>query len=81
VESAGPHLDESKVRELALPFRRLGADRIGSEHGVGLGLSIVAAIAAAHGGALELHALPLGGLRVQIELPRAVRHLAAGVPA
>jgi signal transduction histidine kinase len=71
VESGGPHLDESVVRELAQPFRRAGADRTGSHKGVGLGLSIVAAIAAAHGGVLELHARAEGGLRVTIELPCA----------
>jgi signal transduction histidine kinase len=71
VESGGPHLDESVVRDLAQPFRRAGAERTGSHKGVGLGLSIVAAIAAAHGGALQLDARSEGGLRVTIELPRA----------
>jgi signal transduction histidine kinase len=69
VDSGGPRLEESDVRELAQPFRRLGADRTGSENGVGLGLSIVGAIASAHGGRLELHARDQGGLRVLIELP------------
>jgi signal transduction histidine kinase len=78
VESGGPVLGERAVAQLAQPFRRLGADRTGSDDGVGLGLSIVAAIAAAHGGALVLRALPAGGLRVQIELPRAARAAAAG---
>jgi signal transduction histidine kinase len=69
VESGGPRLDERQVRELAQPFRRLGSDRTGSEDGVGLGLSIVAAIVAAHDGRLELHARPEGGLSVTIGLP------------
>jgi signal transduction histidine kinase len=69
VDSGGPRLNESDVRELARPFRRPGAERTGSENGVGLGLSIVAAIASAHGGKLELHARDQGGLRVLIELP------------
>jgi signal transduction histidine kinase len=69
VDSGGPRLKESDVQLLAQPFRRLGAERTGSENGVGLGLSIVAAIASAHGGKLELHARDQGGLRVQIELP------------
>jgi signal transduction histidine kinase len=54
-----------------MPFRRLGADRTGSEKGAGLGLSIVASIAEAHGGKLELRARADGGLRVAIELPLA----------
>ena len=69
VESDGARLEEREVRELAQPFRRLGAERTGSDNGVGLGLSIVAAIVSAHGGTLELHARDQGGLRVQIELP------------
>jgi signal transduction histidine kinase len=69
VDSGGPRLKERDVQALAQPFRRLGADRTGSENGVGLGLSIVAAIASAHGGRLELQARDQGGLRVLIELP------------
>ena len=47
------------------------ADRIGTDKGSGLGLSIVAAIAEAHGGALDLRARPGGGLRVCVHLPAA----------
>jgi hypothetical protein len=71
VESGGPVLDERSVAQLAQPFRRLRAERTGSQNGQGLGLSIVAAVADAHGGALELHARREGGLRVQITLPAA----------
>lgn len=80
VENGGSRLEERKVKELGQPFRRLAADRTGSQKGVGLGLSIVAAIAAAHGGSLQLHARAEGGLQVQIELPR-VPARAAGQPA
>jgi signal transduction histidine kinase len=71
VESSGLVLDEREVRELAQPFRRLRADRTGSDEGLGLGLSIVAAIATAHGGTLDLHALPDGGLQATVALPLA----------
>jgi signal transduction histidine kinase len=71
VESGGPLLDELSVAQLAQPFRRLGVERTGSENGVGLGLSIVAAVAAAHRGSLELQPRAQGGLRVQITLPDA----------
>jgi len=70
VESGGEPLDPAQVDELTQPFRRLRADRTGSARGAGLGLSIVAAIAAAHGGALTLRARGQGGLRVMIDLPR-----------
>jgi hypothetical protein len=78
VESGGPLLDERKVQELGQPFRRLGADRTSSDRGIGLGLSIVAAIAAAHGGSLGLHARPEGGLQVVIALPHAGRRRETG---
>src|SRR6266498_1018128 len=76
VENGGPVLEQDQVRELSQPFRRIGADRTGSDSGSGLGLSIVAAIAEAHGGSLDLQARPEGGLRVSIQLPAV-----AGVPA
>jgi signal transduction histidine kinase len=81
VENGGPVLDQDSVTELAQPFRRLGADRTGSASGTGLGLSIVEAIASAHGGTLCLHARPQGGLRVLIELPRAMHARAGPRPA
>jgi signal transduction histidine kinase len=71
IENTGPVLDEHAVAQLAQPFARLGPHRTGSENGHGLGLSIVAAIAAAHGGNLRLHTRPHGGLQVEITLPRA----------
>ncbi len=71
VESGGQVLDQAQVDGLTQPFRRLGADRTGSDRGAGLGLSIVAAIAEAHGGTLRLTARPEGGLRVAIGLPLA----------
>ena len=82
VESGGDVLDQDQGSQLAQPFRRLGADRTGSDRGSGLGLSIVEAIATAHGGTLELRARPEGGLRVVIALPLAPsgRLAGAGVP-
>jgi signal transduction histidine kinase len=71
VESGGAVLHEETVDQLAQPFRRMGADRTHSRPGFGLGLSIVAAVAAAHGGTLELHARPEGGLNVYMAFPVA----------
>jgi signal transduction histidine kinase len=68
VETGGRVLDQREVDRLARPFERLGGERIGSS---GLGLSIVAAVVAAHGGRLALLARPEGGLRVSIALPLA----------
>jgi signal transduction histidine kinase len=71
VDSSGPVLDQSAIAQLAEPFKRLSQDRIGSQNGHGLGLSIVAAVAVAHDGQLDLEARAEGGLRVQITLPGA----------
>jgi signal transduction histidine kinase len=78
VENGGEMLDPDQVAGLAQPFRRLGADRTGSDHGAGLGLSIVAAISHAHYGSLRLHARPDGGLMVTITLPLAPDAIAIG---
>ena len=69
IDSSGPMLNQDAVAQLAHPFKRLRQDRTGSQNGHGLGLSIVAAVAAAHDGSLDLHARAQGGLRVQITLP------------
>jgi signal transduction histidine kinase len=79
VESGGPVLDERQVRELGQPFRRLGGDRTSTGNGAGLGLSIVAAIAAAHNGTLQLSARADGGLRAAVTLPAAAARTLAGV--
>jgi signal transduction histidine kinase len=86
VENGGPVLDQVQVAQLAQPFRRLNADgmstgRIAAGDGSGLGLSIVAAIAAAHGGSLDLSARLDGGLRVVITLPLAPAAVLAGATA
>jgi hypothetical protein len=68
VQTGGRVLDQREVDRLTRPFERLGDERVGSS---GLGLSIVAAVAAAHGGQVALLAVPEGGLRVSIALPAA----------
>jgi signal transduction histidine kinase len=69
VDTSGPPVDQALIDDLARPFRRLRTDRTGSVRGAGLGLSIVAAVAAAHRGTLALRAREQGGLRVVIDLP------------
>jgi signal transduction histidine kinase len=58
-----PELREAAMRR----GRRLDETRPGS----GLGLSIVADLAALYGGALKLDASPMGGLRAELVLPAA----------
>jgi signal transduction histidine kinase len=69
VSSTGPRIDPGDAADLTLPFRRGVLDRVGSDRGVGLGLSIVKAIADHHGGRLELTPLEPGGLAVELVLP------------
>jgi signal transduction histidine kinase len=76
VENGGPVLSDQDVEHLTQPFRRLSAERTGSDTGTGLGLSIVASIAEIHGGRLELRARQEGGLQVIIRLPLAACTLA-----
>jgi signal transduction histidine kinase len=72
VENGGDMLADDEVAQLARPFRRLGGERTGPDApGAGLGLSIVAAVAEAHGGTLDLRARADGGLRVVVALPGA----------
>jgi signal transduction histidine kinase len=80
VENGGPWLDQEQVAGLSEPFRRIGVDRTGSDKGSGLGLSIVAAIAEAHGGTVDLQARAAGGLRITISLPASAPQ-AEAVPA
>jgi hypothetical protein len=81
IENGGPVLDQRQVAELSQPFRRLEADRIGTDKGSGLGLSIVAAITEAHGGTLDLRARAAGGLRVRVDLPAAAASAKPAEPA
>ncbi len=77
VLNTGPVISPGDVPSLLRPFQRLGAERTGTPDGLGLGLSIVAAIAEAHGGWLRVTALPAGGLAVQAGLPQAAAEASA----
>jgi signal transduction histidine kinase len=72
VFSTGPAIPPDQVDRLFQPFQRGTArDRTGDRDGLGLGLSIVAAIAEAHGAWVRAHALPGGGLGVRVGFPLA----------
>jgi signal transduction histidine kinase len=66
VSNSGPVIASGEIASLVRPFQRLGADRTAHDGGHGLGLSIVEAIAIAHGAELAVHAQPAGGLRVEV---------------
>ncbi len=66
IANSGPLIAPEELSALVRPFRRLGPDRTSQDPGDGLGLSIVDAIASAHGAELAVHAQPEGGLRVEV---------------
>ena len=66
VSNSGPVIPPSEVDALLEPFRRAGAERTRHRDGHGLGLSIVAAIASAHGASLCAQARVEGGLVVEV---------------
>jgi signal transduction histidine kinase len=67
VDNTGPLVAPDAVGQLFEPFRRL-RERTG-DGGCGLGLAIVASIAAAHGGDAAAGSRPGGGLSVTVRLP------------
>ncbi|MEU8892185.1 ATP-binding protein [Streptomyces sp. NPDC048442] len=66
VSNTGPHVDPDALPRLFEPFRRAQARRHAPGEGAGLGLSIVASIARAHGARVEARANPGGGLTVRV---------------
>ena len=84
VKNTGFEVEPGDVAPLFEPFRRGGRERTGGR-GSGLGLSIVRAVAEAHGGTVTATANPDGGLEVTVTLPSAettpVVSATAAVPA
>jgi signal transduction histidine kinase len=70
VGNTGFEVDPGDEPRLFEPFRRGGPERTGGR-GSGLGLSIVRAVAEAHGGTVTAVAQPGGGLEVTVSLPTA----------
>jgi signal transduction histidine kinase len=66
VTNTGAVVEPGQLRRLFEPFQRLGAHPAGPDSGLGLGLPIVDAIAAAHGAALAARPNAEGGLHVEV---------------
>ncbi|WP_436497979.1 sensor histidine kinase [Actinokineospora sp. HUAS TT18] len=79
VSNTGPVVPRYEIPGLFEPFRRLAAERQATG-GAGLGLSIVRAVAVAHGGAVYADPRDGGGLVVTVVLPGAPheRHVPNG---
>jgi signal transduction histidine kinase len=67
VRNTGPVIPPDQVGRLFQPFQRMDQARTSS--GLGLGLAIVCAIAAAHGAELRAAPRAEGGLAVEIDFP------------
>jgi signal transduction histidine kinase len=68
VANTGPVIPANEIDRLFQPFQRLSRERT-SANGVGLGLSIVQAIAQAHNATLIARPEPRGGLHVEVIFP------------
>jgi signal transduction histidine kinase len=66
ITNTGPVVPPEEVDRLLQPFQRLSADRTSHRDGLGLGLSIVTAIASAHDAVLAVRARPDGGLEIDV---------------
>jgi signal transduction histidine kinase len=69
ISNSGPVLMPEDLTSLMRPFQRRGTERTGHGDGHGLGLSIVDAIATAHGARLVVQPQAAGGLRVEVTFP------------
>ncbi|HEY1651430.1 MAG TPA: ATP-binding protein [Acidimicrobiales bacterium] len=66
VTNGGPPIQDAEIDRLFQPFQRLETRRAHYKDGHGLGLSIVRAIATAHGATITARPLPDGGLWVSV---------------
>ena len=69
VANTGPTVSATAMGRLFQPFQRLGTDRTNRGEGLGLGLSIVQAIADAHSASIVARPQPEGGLLVEVTFP------------
>jgi signal transduction histidine kinase len=70
VDNTGPLVEPAQVARLLEPFQRATNRRTADDGGLGLGLSIVAAVADAHDATLTARAQPRGGLDIVVRFPR-----------
>jgi signal transduction histidine kinase len=66
IANTGPVIPTGELARLFQPFERLGSRAGPSANGVGLGLTIVQAIANAHDATLTARARSRGGLRIEV---------------
>lgn len=70
IDDTAPGVPSEALPRLFDRLYRVEPSRSRQFGGAGLGLAICRNIVDAHGGRIDAHASPLGGLRIEIELPR-----------
>jgi signal transduction histidine kinase len=71
IANSGPIVPAGEIARMLTPFQRMAPDRLGTPSGFGLGLSIAAAVVAAHDATLDIAPGHGGGLRVEVDFPSA----------
>jgi cell cycle sensor histidine kinase DivJ len=72
VRDTGIGIAPAEIDRLGTPFMRLTDNTGRRREGAGLGLSVVKALAAVHGGTLDIRSLPGHGTTVAVDLPVAI---------
>lgn len=71
IANSGPAIPTAELERIFQPFQRLDGARTADGRGLGLGLSIVKAIADAHEASITTRPEPDGGLRIEVGFPAA----------
>lgn len=71
VTNTGPPITADELARLRQPFERGGSNSRSPSDGVGLGLMIVEAIAAAHRAPVNVHPRAGGGVEIDVDFPAA----------
>jgi signal transduction histidine kinase len=79
IANTGPRIPAEDVERLLMPFQRLAGDSRAHGDGVGLGLSIVRAVARAHDATLTVRPRSEGGLVAEVAFPSVVTKLQPAV--
>jgi len=81
VDDGGPGVAVADRERLFEKFLRLPAATAGSRRGLGVGLAIVRGMTEAMGGTVTAGSSPIGGLRIEVDLPAAAAAPMDSVPA
>jgi signal transduction histidine kinase len=71
ISNSGPVIPAAEIGRLLQPFQRLSSRRAAGDHGLGLGLALVAAIVKAHQATLTVSPGRCGGLDIRVSFPAA----------